>query len=308
MGEILPGFVFRNMIGLLYPRMRLIEPSGKIPQGDVVAIQSGLLTVRTGVLPQIDVPYLVDGNRVLFSQLFGAGDMKRYLLFLFGPKHRSQQRGCSFGIFTRGYGLIVLPQQQRGFCPVSYADLQEEVVASLFYRSRALFASVCLFHRNAFPQDEGCFSFLCDSSCKKADTSNISPRFDGPSSLFELISLATLVWLGVKRSRVRISLSRPFFLLCTLAHLAPCSVVRSVEYAGTLLRSLPSQNATFAQTASQKGGRFEPGAFICGNLNNHRHPPLTGIAANAGTRPRYKTTANIRRPHTVVASGSPNAI
>ena len=61
----------------------------------------------------------------------------------------------------------------------------------------------------------------------------------------------------------RISLSRPFFLLGTLAHLAPCSIGRSVEYAGTLLRSLPSQNATFAQTASQKWRVIVFAAVLC---------------------------------------------
>ena len=63
-----------------------------------------------------------------------------------------------------------------------------------------------------------------------------------------------LVPHGSSSLRSLSNLSIPtIFFLCTLAHLAPCSVVRSVEYAGTLLRSLPSQNATCAQTASQKG-------------------------------------------------------
>ena len=55
--------------------------------------------------------------------------------------------------------------------------------------------------------------------------------------------------------------------------LAPCSVVRSVEYDSTLLRSLPSQNATSAQTAPQKAYVVSNVTLIRGNRNNRRHPP-----------------------------------
>jgi len=65
--------------------------------------------------------------------------------------------------------------------------------------------------------------------------------------------------------------------------LAPCSVVRSVEYDSTLLRSLPSQNATSAQTASQKAYVVSMGRSFAAT----------------------ETTTGIRCSHTVVASGSP---
>ena len=61
------------------------------------------------------------------------------------------------------------------------------------------------------------------------------------------------------------------FALWRISRLARSFVQSCTE--STLLRSLPSQNATSAQTASQKAYVVPNVTLIRGNRNNRRHPP-----------------------------------